>query len=224
MPQEECKGGDCPLRPQFDESDEVPPDASEAKKVRLSTGKYVQLLIDARETDPDCWPPGLEKAAAMVESARSIEDACIEKWGEFDPDKLSREQGRQYFEIQLALDALQEEGSDTPLDLESALSQARHTLDSDEQGGQDTEDDTHQPGTSESSPTSEPGGYALPTPPAPPLSEGFFARSISEASQAEEFFIARAIAPARDDEEAQAFFLSGGWPEMPPLQRGDNYA
>jgi hypothetical protein len=45
---EECKGGDCPLSPQFEEGTRAP----DARKVRLTTSKYVQLLIDARETDP----------------------------------------------------------------------------------------------------------------------------------------------------------------------------
>lgn len=225
MPEEECKGGDCPLRPQFDESAQEAPGS--ARKVRLTTSKYVQLLIDARETDPDCWPPGLEQAAGMIEQARAIEDGCIERWGEFDPDKLSREQSRRYFEIQLALDALQEEAGDQPLDLQSALSEARDTLDSDEAESAGGEENAA-PSTSQPPSASEPGGYALPTPPAPPLSEGFFARGLeetpSQALEVESFFFALPATREAEDEEAQSFFLDGGWPEMPPLQRGDNYA
>lgn len=225
MPQEECKGGDCPLRPQFDDPEEpegkAPGTQSNNKKVRLSTSKYVQLLIDARETDPDCWPPGLEEAAGMVESARAIEEACTEKWGDFDPDKLSREQSRKYFEIQLALDALQEEDGDTPPDMQSALSEARLTLDS-EDAEEAADQDTHTapaPGGA----SSEPGGYALPTPPAPGPSEGFFARGLPIA-QAEAFFIVHTGSRQAETEEDAALFLEDGWPEMPPLQRGDNYA
>ena len=220
MPQEECKGGDCPLRPQFDEPNESEGKASgvDDQKVRLSTSKYVQLLIDARETDPDCWPPGLEEAAGMIEQASAIEEECIEKWGEFDPDKLSREQSRKYFEIHLALDALQEEGADQPLDWQSALIQARHTLDADE-----AREHTPPAPASPSAPVGEGSGHTLPSAPAPGLSEGFFAQSLP-ISQAEEFFIAQAGPHQAENENDAALFLDGCWPEMPPLQRGDNYA
>ncbi len=217
MSEEECKGGDCPLRPQFDEGASDKP--AEGKKVRLSTGKYVQLLIDARETDPDCWPPGLEEAAAMIESARAIEDACIQKWGEFDPDKLSREQNRKYLEIQLALDALQEEACDAPLNMKNALSEARATLAHDE--AHSRVESSIQDDAPAAPNTAQPAGPALPTLPSPPLSEGFFA---APPDRAEEFFIARSIAPAGQGQEAEAVALASGWLEMPPLQRGENYA
>ncbi len=217
MAQEECKGGDCPLRPQFEEGASEKPE--EGKKVRLSTGKYVQLLIDARETDPDCWPPGLEEAAGMIERARAIEDECIQKWGEFDPDKLSREQNRKYLEIQLALDALQEEACDAPLNIESALSEARANLAQDEAEHRiesHIEEDAPTPPS-----TSQPAGYALPTPPTPAHSEGFFAAALDSAEQ---FFIARSLEPDPHSKAAEALRLSSGWVEMPPPQRGDNYA
>jgi hypothetical protein len=207
MSQEECKGGDCPLRPQFDDCEDTTQGSKGNKKVRLSTSKYVQLLIDARETDPECWPPGLEKAAAMLEDARAIEDECIAKWGDFDPDKLSRTQNRKYFEIQLALDTLQEEAEDTPLDIEDALNEARHNL--------DKEDAAPAPSTPQPHAT-----YVDMEQVAPPPSEGFFADGVSRTT---EFFLAQE-APHEEARTSVTPILESGWVEIPPLQRGDNYA
>jgi hypothetical protein len=96
----------CGLQPQFEKRSSP---RSSGEKVKLTTEKYVQLLIEARETDPACWPPGLEKAAAMLQRASAIEEQCQQKHGDFIPEKLSAAHSREYFEIQLALDELQDE-------------------------------------------------------------------------------------------------------------------
>lgn len=224
MPEEECKGGDCPLRPQFDDAATQEP---QQKKVRLSTSKYVQLLIDARETDPDCWPPGLEQAAALIERARSIEEACVEEWGEFDPDKLSGKPGREYFEIQLALDSLQEEAGDGELSMESALEDARHSLDEVDESEAALHDEPSHDQTRASEPPSHP---STPAPdhapdhdgPSPGASGSFYASSagtVDEANVVLSFALGQPVA-----EEAPLVPRLVGWVEVPPLQRPDNFA
>ena len=103
----------CPLQPEF----EGPP-TDRAQEVKLTREKYVQLLVDARETDPGCWPPGLEDAARMLERAREIEELGASKHGVFDPNRLSKKLQDEYFQIHLALDDLQD-GLETSNDDES---------------------------------------------------------------------------------------------------------
>ncbi len=98
---EECAEG-CPLRPHFQDH----------SSVQLTRDKYVQLLIEARETDPGCWPPGLEDAARLLERACRIEEQCAEKYGQFEPERLNRKVRDEYLNIHLALDDLQNELED----------------------------------------------------------------------------------------------------------------
>jgi hypothetical protein len=79
-----------------------------AKSVTLKPENYIKLLVDARETDPACWPPGMEEVAAMVARVQEIENVCVEKHGDFDPEKLSSDVQDEYMEINLVLDAISE--------------------------------------------------------------------------------------------------------------------
>ena len=106
---------DCPLQPEFKDGDD---------KVQLTRDKYVQLLIEARETDPGCWPPGLEDAAHLLERARDIEEHCTTKYGHFEPERLSKKMRDEYLQIHLTLDELQnglEQGTEQIEDEEENL-------------------------------------------------------------------------------------------------------
>ena len=94
---DDCQNN-CPLQPHF---------KAEEDSVQLARDKYVQLLIEARETDPGCWPPGLEGAAHLLERACAIEEACALKHGYFEPGRLSKKIGDEYLQIHLDLDELQ---------------------------------------------------------------------------------------------------------------------
>lgn len=107
---------DCPLQPQFHDNDAA---------VQLTRDKYVQLLIEARETDPGCWPPGLENAAHLLERAREIEERCSAKHGHFEPERLSKKQHDEYLHIHISLDELQN-------GLEEATSDAKNLNDDDQ--------------------------------------------------------------------------------------------
>jgi hypothetical protein len=221
---EECKGGDCEIHPQF----ESPASGanSDDKKVRLTTSKYVQLLIDARETNPDCWPPGLEKAAAMIERARTIEDNCVEKWGEFDPAKLSKKQQSEYFEIQLALDALQDEAGSDEVALEDAIRSAHQAVAESATATTPASSTSTSTPAERGTPAPTSSGSPLPTPVAPPIEGGFFARRRFRRTISSSRPWPQALRPSSTPKLKK---LSLCWSptagsEMPPLQRGDNYA
>lgn len=93
----------CDVQPTF--SCNVP---EKSQEVTLKRENYVKLLVDARVTDPACWPPGLEEVAAMIERVRDIEEACVEKYGDFDPEKLSAQVQDEYMDLHLVIDAIQE--------------------------------------------------------------------------------------------------------------------
>lgn len=97
VPDDDCKNG-CPLQPQF---------KADENAVQLARDKYVQLLIEARETDPGCWPPGLEGAAHLLQRALAIEEHCALKYGHFEPERLSKKMSDEYLQIHLDLDELQ---------------------------------------------------------------------------------------------------------------------
>ncbi|MDF2441416.1 MAG: hypothetical protein JWN98_2400 [Abditibacteriota bacterium] len=80
----------------------------QAQEVTLQRENYIKLLVDARVTDPACWPPGLEVVAGMIERVCDIEEACIEQYGEFDPEKLTAQDQDEYMDLHLVLDAIQE--------------------------------------------------------------------------------------------------------------------
>ncbi len=111
--QDNCES-DCPLQPQF---------VKNTDSVQLTRDKYVQLLIEARETDPGCWPPGLEDAARLLARACVIEERCTTKHGHFEPENLSKKMRDEYMKIHLALDELQN-------DLESGATDAEDDSDS----------------------------------------------------------------------------------------------
>ena len=102
--EQDCASGDddnegnCPLQPKFKSGEDA---------VQLTRDKYVQLLIEARETDPGCWPPGLEDAARLLERACNIEEHCAVKHGHFEPERLSKKMRDEYLHIHLTLDELQ---------------------------------------------------------------------------------------------------------------------
>lgn len=95
----------CDVHPTF--SCNVP---EHTQEVTLQRENYVKLLVDARVTDPACWPPGMEAVAGMIERVRDIEEECMEKHGEFDPEKLSTEVQDEYMDLHLVLDTIQENG------------------------------------------------------------------------------------------------------------------
>ena len=95
--EDDCNS-DCPLQPKFKNGEDA---------VQLTRDKYVQLLIEARETDPGCWPPGLENAAHLLERACDIEEHCATKHGHFEPERLSKKMRDEYLQIHLTLDDLQ---------------------------------------------------------------------------------------------------------------------
>ncbi len=117
-------GGDCqcPVDPEFEES------GNGATRVRMNQESYVRLLVGARETDPCAWPPGMEDGAALVERACQIEEECITRWGNFDPEKLSTPLQDEYLKIHLTLDELQEsEGAQSSTHSAPALHSATAT-------------------------------------------------------------------------------------------------
>jgi hypothetical protein len=82
--------------------------SGQAQAVTLNPHNYVKLLVDARETDPACWPPGMEEVAGMVARVQEIEDQCVAKHGDFAPEKLARKVQDEYMDLHLALDAISE--------------------------------------------------------------------------------------------------------------------
>jgi hypothetical protein len=93
----------CETQPRFTTNDK-----GEAQSVTLKRENYVKLLVDAREVDPACWPPGMEEIAGMVARLQEIEDQCISMHGEFDPEKLVRDIQDEYMDLNLVLDAISE--------------------------------------------------------------------------------------------------------------------
>ncbi len=82
--------------------------SGQAQAVTLNPHNYVKLLVDARETDPACWPPGMEEVAGMVARVQEIEDQCVARHGDFAPEKLARKVQDEYMDLHLALDAISE--------------------------------------------------------------------------------------------------------------------
>lgn len=109
-----ANGGICDTHPHFATNS-----SGEAEAVILDKSAYVKLLIDARIGDEDCWPPGLEKGAVILQRLIEIEEMGVAKHGVFMPEKLSRKLQNEYMKLNLALDELQNELQDE-LELEAA--------------------------------------------------------------------------------------------------------
>lgn len=56
--------------------------------VTLETAAYVKLLVQANVTNPQLWPPEMQKGASALARVREIERECVAQYGEFDWEQL----------------------------------------------------------------------------------------------------------------------------------------
>jgi hypothetical protein len=78
--------------------------------VILETIDYIKLLIKANITNKAFWPPDMEEGADVLLRIKKIESDCIDKYGEFDWEKLPLEIQDEYDHLCILLDRLQNVG------------------------------------------------------------------------------------------------------------------
>jgi hypothetical protein len=84
--------------------------------VILETIDYIKLLIKANITNKVFWPPDMEEGADVLLRLRQIESDCIDKYGEFDWEKLPLEIQDEYDHLFILLDELLNVGENMDLE------------------------------------------------------------------------------------------------------------
>lgn len=77
-------------------------------EVTLTPETYIKLLVQANETNPLFWPPGLEEGAGKLARLRQIESEYQPQQGGFDWESLPSEIQDEYDGLCVLLDSYQD--------------------------------------------------------------------------------------------------------------------
>jgi hypothetical protein len=87
---------------------------SGAPIIALTPSAYIDLLIQANNTDPRFWPPQAKEGARALARLRAIERKCAEAHGAFDWERLSDRAQDEYDSLSAKLDGLRSESRWNP--------------------------------------------------------------------------------------------------------------